>query len=180
MTRYRMKHRSRAFTLIEVLVAVTLGSTIMLLAVILANRAMNVMQQASDAQRRSTTMHQLLNVVRSDVQWAHEAASNGPDQLSLDLEGHRVSYQIQAEALERVVQDGERVLSTQQLPLLATKLDFQLLNSPSRVLITMRDSSLPIASENASLPSVGRSVAIAYGIYPEGAAVIAPESESGR
>ncbi len=84
--------RRHAFTLIETLVTMTVGGTLMTLALALLQQSMVLSSTAKRAADKDSAANRLVNQFRFDVGVAEEVTIPSPDTVRLGIEGGEVEY----------------------------------------------------------------------------------------
>ena len=92
----------RAFSLIEMLMTISIGSTIMLTAVALLHKSLQLQIHSQDRVELSLGLDRFIEVFRRDVHAAARAENNSDSSLTFNLEnGDRIAYSVQDHRLLR-------------------------------------------------------------------------------
>ena len=104
--------RSRAFTLVEMLMTMTMGSSLMLLAIGLVHQSMAVSKLSKTREEHSRSLARLAQQFRSDVHLATALVSVSPDSVSLQLaDESTVIYQRDAANVTRETSGPNREMA---------------------------------------------------------------------
>ncbi len=143
--------RRHGFTLIEMLLTMTVGSVLMVLGMSLLQQAMTLSSQASNHRDFDSAANRLCDQFRSDVRDA-TIASVGQDQtLSMELAEHEVQYNfgnhrvtrsrtIHARAVDAADSDQTASHETYDVGP-SSELSVEILESPRRIVLVIRRSS---------------------------------------
>lgn len=137
-----MKQRS-AFTLVELLTTLTLGSSIMLLAIGLVHQSMSMSKLAKVRWEHDQASARLAQLFRSDAHMAAELISLSPDSVSLKLiDGSVVNYKSQDSNVtwEKTSPNSEK--SREKFSFEANcRAAFQRVESPDRIVLQLERQS---------------------------------------
>ena len=108
MTRIPRCHRT-AFTLIEMLITIAIGSSVMVTSAALLHKSFELHKTAQDRIQRGRLLDRLIQQFRSDVYAAIDFEILTPSRLNLNLvDGDRVVYSTVDNQLGRELQNGLR------------------------------------------------------------------------
>ena len=139
-----MIHRSKlspnGFTLVELLLALIAGSSIMALGIGVVHQSFHWSKQCRD--RAATVRHfdRLQRQFRSDVHVA-ESIKLQNDSLSLESADGQVVYQVESNRLVRTNRSADKILQREYYPLQlgeAFNLSMQVIKDPDRACLTFR------------------------------------------
>lgn len=172
MTRGRQLHR-KAFTLIEMLIAITIGSSIMVASVALLHRSFELHKLTQTRMQQEQTIDRLIEQFRSDVYAASSVEVLAPSKLSLEIEGRdRIVYSALDNQLSREFsQPTEQRQSIELGPSISASLD--VIDDGQRVRLAFQHKPEPSSqSERRRIEvTVGRlatAIALTNGIAVEG------------
>lgn len=98
----KSKQRRKAFSLIEMLMTISIGSTVMLTSVALLHKSLQLQTRSQNRAERAHTLDHFIETFRRDVHAASEAESASASNLTLSLSsGERVTYSAQENRLVR-------------------------------------------------------------------------------
>jgi len=134
-TRWALDMRRQGISLIELILALSLGSTVMVLAVTLVHRTLTHVSIAAERFDHQTAMNRLVQSFRSDVHRATDAQLSSPNLLRLRMpDDVVVTYRCQSGVVRRsepLSDDRERRESFAFLA--QTEVVFERLASPERI-----------------------------------------------
>jgi len=135
MTRWSTETMRPGFSLIELLLAMSVGSTVMVLSVGLVHRTLLNVSAATLASEHQSTMNRLVQSFRDDVHRATDADVVSPRSLSVTMsDGTEVTYQCVSNVVhrrQRLDKDSVRRESFSFLE--RTQIKFESLESPRRI-----------------------------------------------
>ncbi len=125
----------KGFSLIELLLAMSVGSTVMLLSVGLLHRTMAQVSRATDRAEHQAALNRLVESFRRDVHNAVEVELRSPQELRLQLSsGAEVTYQYESHVVRRSQRVNEEQAGRDSFSLLPrTNIEFSLLAQPQRI-----------------------------------------------
>lgn len=141
----------RGFSLIEMILTMSVGSALMVLAMSLLQQAMTLSTQARDQREADSTMNRLCDQFRRDL---HEAKFVNVDQgrnVSMQVDNQVITYNFHNHRVSRKLLDEVRLIngkeagepSQREIYDVGASSEFSIekLDSPQRVVLTIRRSS---------------------------------------
>ncbi len=134
-----MKKMQPAFTLVELLTTLTVGSTLMVLAVNLVHQTMLLSQTARDKVQRLQTTNLFVDQWRREIHAAQSVEVNSDQEVTINLQDDLpVIYKIVEHQLIRLRQAVNGVTERDALQLgERTNCQFEMLLEPQRVALTL-------------------------------------------
>ncbi len=133
-----MKGR-RGFTLIEMVIVMTVGSVVTGLAVVLLGTLLHTENISRDHARQSTTLSRLAEQFRGDVRAATAVGSSDATSWEFAMEAPRtVIYRAESDALVRLERNGEELLRQERFSLPSgTAASMQIDKQPSATTVSL-------------------------------------------
>ena len=130
-------HRLRGFTLVEVLVTLSIGSVVMLLGAQMLIASMKLSKRAGEERQRCETLSRLASQFRQDAHLAIGTSIESPESIRFDLADlATVEYDLSEQGvLKRVYRSAESDVSIPEAYRLGEKvhLVFEQMKEPNRV-----------------------------------------------
>ena len=142
-----VRHRA-AFTLTELMVTLGLGSGLLVLAVGMLHRTMDLTASAGRLASEHHTIGRLADTFRVDVGVAFTASVEESTRVRLESAGgDETTYEVDGERCVRTVRSGGEVLSEERFELLPRAgLEFETLDDGRRIGLTVRRGAARVGS----------------------------------
>lgn len=139
-------YKRNGFTLIELMMTITVGSTLLILAVGLVHQAMSFGSQSRDQADQARSRNRLATAFRQDVQQAKSCQIDSDQQLNLSMaDGSQVTYLATANQVSRTqpLDNGQTRHESFEFSAIST-IVFERLSEPDLAVLTIV-RSLPTA-----------------------------------
>jgi len=159
--RNRQTKRRDAFTLVELSVSMTAGSTLIILAIGLVQQSMSLASLGRQRSGHQRTLNRLAGEFRHDVHRAERCTVESPQRMQLVLPGDTlVTYEVREHRLSRQepLADGRSRREAFVLDAHST-VTFESIDQPTRAVLSILRNSNPPAGQ----PRVDRKIAAVVG-----------------